>query len=137
MEAQFHDYLEGFLRTSADEEDEEDGGKPWMADRDERPDVYLHRSKTAPGLDRGPDAMGKTSVYNSLECKISCSNSKVSYVLDTEDVFHRRVGTGAARARPRRRGGKRPAARAEKGQREIQRVARGKAGDDAQGRRGG
>ena len=101
MEAQFHDYLESFLRTSADEEDEEDGGKPWMADRDERPDVYLHRSKTAAGLDRGPDAMGKTSVYNSLECKISCSNSKVSYVLDTEDVFHRRVGTGAGKGRGR------------------------------------
>jgi paired amphipathic helix protein Sin3a len=97
MEAQFHDYLESFLQTSADEEDEEDGGKPWMADSDERPDVYLRRSKTAAGLDQGPDAMGQTSVYNSLECKISCSNSKVSYVLDTEDVFHRRVGTGAGK----------------------------------------
>ena len=30
------------------------------------------------------------NVFNSLECKISCSNSKVSYVLDTEDVFHRK-----------------------------------------------
>jgi paired amphipathic helix protein Sin3a len=29
-------------------------------------------------------------VYNGLECKISCNTSKVSYVLDTEDLFHRR-----------------------------------------------
>lgn len=29
------------------------------------------------------------AVANGLECKISCQNSKVSYVLDTEDVMYR------------------------------------------------
>jgi hypothetical protein len=47
MEAQFHDYLEGFLQSSV-EEDGEDGdaaaNAPWL-DRADRPDVYLRRSK--------------------------------------------------------------------------------------------
>ena len=96
MEAQFHEYLEGFLNTAADDEDE--NAAPWQ-DLSDRPEVYLPRSKVVAGFvdENGEDAgrMGSVSVHNSLECKISCSNSKVSYVLDTEDVFHRRAGTGA------------------------------------------
>ncbi|KIY92733.1 hypothetical protein MNEG_15230, partial [Monoraphidium neglectum] len=34
-------------------------------------------------------ALGGVAVANGLECKISCSSSKVSYVLDTEDVMWR------------------------------------------------
>ncbi|KAL3694267.1 hypothetical protein R1sor_007918 [Riccia sorocarpa] len=34
---------------------------------------------------------GNAVVVNGLEYKISCNTSKVSYVLDTEDYFHRRV----------------------------------------------
>mmetsp|Transcript_36011 Transcript_36011/g.80148 ORF Transcript_36011/g.80148 Transcript_36011/m.80148 type:complete len:1160 (+) Transcript_36011:163-3642(+) len=35
------------------------------------------------------DALKNVRIYNGLECKISCTNSKVSYVLDTEDVMWR------------------------------------------------
>jgi hypothetical protein len=38
------------------------------------------------------------AVANGLECKISCANSKVSYVLDTEDVAWRRGGRRFAAA---------------------------------------
>ena len=117
MEAQFHDYLEGFLQAECaeEEEEEEQGGKPWL-DRSDAQDVYLRRSKAIAGLDAGTaEAYGQTSVYNSLEVKISCSNSKVSYVLDTEDVFHRRCGTGAGGGRGRgAEGAKRAVARDEK-----------------------
>lgn len=34
-------------------------------------------------------SLSDTYVANGLECKLSCSSSKVSYVLDTEDVFCR------------------------------------------------
>ncbi|KAF3782414.1 Paired amphipathic helix protein Sin3-like 4 [Nymphaea thermarum] len=34
-------------------------------------------------------AMEGVQVFNGLECKISCSNSKASYVLDTEDFLYR------------------------------------------------
>ncbi|KAL2633451.1 hypothetical protein R1flu_004930 [Riccia fluitans] len=34
---------------------------------------------------------GNAIVVNGLEYKISCNTSKVSYVLDTEDYFHRRI----------------------------------------------
>lgn len=36
-----------------------------------------------------PAALQKVHILNGLECKISCSTSKVSYVLDTEDVLCR------------------------------------------------
>ncbi|WZZ30241.1 hypothetical protein YC2023_013642 [Brassica napus] len=35
-------------------------------------------------------AMEGVEVVNGLECKMSCSSYKVSYVLDTEDFFHRK-----------------------------------------------
>jgi len=96
MEAQFQNYLEGFLQTAAEE----------GTDRGDRPGVYLGRAKVLAGLgnDEGGDddlLLGEVSIFNSLECKISCSNSKVSYVLDTEDVFHRRPGSGAGAGKGR------------------------------------
>ena len=111
MEAQFHDYLEGFLQSAVEEEGEEDiAAKPWL-DRSERPPVYLARSKAVAGLDDSAGGavvvsgdstrMGDVSVFNSLECKIACANSKVSYVLDTEDIFHRKPGTGAGAGKGR------------------------------------
>jgi len=123
MEAQFHEYLEGFLRIAADDEDENTA--PWQ-DLSDRPEVYLPRSKVVAGFadENGEDAgkMGAVSVYNSLECKIACSNSKVSYVLDTEDVFHRRAGTGAgARAGRGAEGKAALASRAEKKAEKFQR----------------
>ncbi|CAN7037787.1 unnamed protein product [Brassica rapa subsp. trilocularis] len=35
-------------------------------------------------------AMEGVKVINGLECKMSCSSYKISYVLDTEDYFHRK-----------------------------------------------
>ncbi|CAH2072717.1 unnamed protein product [Thlaspi arvense] len=35
-------------------------------------------------------AMESVEVINGLECKMSCSSYKISYVLDTEDFFHRK-----------------------------------------------
>ncbi|KAL1205946.1 Paired amphipathic helix protein Sin3-like 2 [Cardamine amara subsp. amara] len=35
-------------------------------------------------------AMEGVDVINGLECKMSCSSYKISYVLDTEDFFHRK-----------------------------------------------
>uniref|UniRef100_A0A7S0GW34 Histone deacetylase interacting domain-containing protein n=1 Tax=Micromonas pusilla TaxID=38833 RepID=A0A7S0GW34_MICPS len=123
MEAQFHEYLEGFLHTAADDEDENTA--PWQ-DLSDRPEVYLPRSKIVAGFvdENGEDtkSMGLVSVHNSLECKISCSNSKVSYVLDTEDVFFRRAGTGAGAKRGRGAEGKAfVASRAEKKAEKFQR----------------
>lgn len=34
-------------------------------------------------------ALEELQIFNGLECKISCNSYKVSYVLDTEDVFYR------------------------------------------------
>ena len=131
MEAQFHDYLEGFLQAEcAEEEEEEQGGKPWL-DRSDAQDVYLRRSKAIAGLDAGTaEAYGQTSVYNSLEVKISCSNSKVS-----PSWTRRMCSTAGGHGRGRVAAA---AAGAAGGRKERQsRVARGKAGDDAQGGRGG
>ncbi len=102
MEAQFHEYLEGFLHVAA-AEDEDDATMPWH-DLSERPEVYLPRSKVIAGFESGDQ--GSTQIFNSLECKISCGNSKVSYVLDTEDVFHRMTGTGAGKGNGRGKTGK-------------------------------
>ena len=49
--------------------------------------VFLKRSARRPEADAG-----RVTVRNGLECKLNCANSKVSYVLDTEDVFVRRRG---------------------------------------------
>ncbi|KAK9837425.1 hypothetical protein WJX81_001540 [Elliptochloris bilobata] len=41
-------------------------------------------------MDAGAAALVGAELTNGLECKITCETSKVSYVLDTEDVFRRR-----------------------------------------------
>eukprot|EP00775_Hariotina_reticulata_P006274 gene6274-6513_t len=56
--------------------------------------VFLSRNtgrlRSAAGDDpRLMSALQGVAVANGLECKISCQNSKVSYVLDTEDVLYR------------------------------------------------
>ncbi|KAJ0241243.1 Paired amphipathic helix protein Sin3-like 4 [Hirschfeldia incana] len=48
----------------------------------ENPRIYLNRNKRKNGEDQ-------VKISNGLECKITCSSSKVSYVFDTEDVLHR------------------------------------------------
>ena len=138
MEAQFHDYLESFLRTSADEEDEEDGGKPWMADLRRAAGRAPRRSKTAAGLDQGPDAMGQTSVQATRWSARSPAATRRFRTSSTpRTCFTAEWAPARVRARPGRRGGGGGCRQGGAGQREIQRVARGKAGDDAQGRRGG
>lgn len=47
-----------------------------------------------------PTMLARCTTRNGLECKIACASSKVSYVLDTEDLFARsrasRVADAAA-----------------------------------------
>ncbi|KAI4375308.1 hypothetical protein MLD38_013192 [Melastoma candidum] len=57
-------------------------------------DVYLKRNKPK-HVDEEDDslvcnALNGVHVINGLECKIACSSSKISYVLDTEDLLFRR-----------------------------------------------
>jgi hypothetical protein len=94
----FGDYMRGFMASPAAGAE----GKEGL--------VFLprHARAAAPGAGRraAPDEpvlqelLGRVCVSNGLECKISCANSKVSYVLDTEDVLWRR---GPRRRGPRRR----------------------------------
>ena len=37
-------------------------------------------------------ALKKFYIFNGLECKVACNTSKVSYVLDTEDILLRKGG---------------------------------------------
>ncbi|XP_010550095.1 PREDICTED: paired amphipathic helix protein Sin3-like 2 [Tarenaya hassleriana] len=57
-------------------------------------DIVLRRNKSRyAGLDDLSaicQAMDGVEVINGLECKMSCSSYKISYVLDTEDFFRRR-----------------------------------------------
>ncbi|EOA33276.1 hypothetical protein CARUB_v10019668mg [Capsella rubella] len=55
----------------------------------ENPQIYLRRNKRKNGGDNELCTTDEVKVINGLECKITCSSSKVSYVLDTEDVLHR------------------------------------------------
>ena len=41
--------------------------------------------------DKVLETLGKVVLHNGLECKVSCVHSKVSYVLDTEDLMYHRV----------------------------------------------
>ncbi|KAG2499920.1 hypothetical protein HYH03_002207 [Edaphochlamys debaryana] len=55
--------------------------------------LYLRRNLSQRAR-QGPDAelvevLRSVTIFNGLECKISCTTSKVSYVLDTEDVMCR------------------------------------------------
>ncbi|KAJ4874710.1 Paired amphipathic helix protein Sin3-like 4 [Raphanus sativus] len=53
-----------------------------QANMKENSRIYLNRNKRKNGEDQ-------VKISNGLECKITCSSSKVSYVFDTEDVLHR------------------------------------------------
>ncbi|XP_010471006.1 PREDICTED: paired amphipathic helix protein Sin3-like 4 [Camelina sativa] len=55
----------------------------------ESPRIYLKRNKRKNGGNSELCTTDEVKTINGLECKITCSSSKVSYVLDTEDVFHR------------------------------------------------
>jgi len=95
MASQFHEYLESFLQiTNVEDGDTELITRTWP-EGSGRPAVLLRRAMRIAAPSHADkfvnDVPGNCiSVFNSLECKISCSNSKVSYVLDTEDVFHRK-----------------------------------------------
>lgn len=78
MEAAFADYLRGFVQSVGE------------VGEDVQNTVYLGRNM--PVSVQEAEATKGTLVVNGLECKISCSTSKVSYVLDTEDVFFRPKG---------------------------------------------
>ncbi|KAK1374318.1 paired amphipathic helix protein Sin3-like 2 [Heracleum sosnowskyi] len=56
--------------------------------------ILLQRNKfKSADPDKSPDiciAMEGVKVINGLECKMACTSSKISYVLDTEDVFCRK-----------------------------------------------
>ena len=101
MDGHFATHLEGFLHVAAHEDTTivETGDKEM--DEKERAPVFLRRAKKSAGFVvcsatgetdsqlSYQSAMTNVSIQNALECKISCSTSKVSYVLDTEDVFFR------------------------------------------------
>ncbi|KAG2322315.1 hypothetical protein Bca4012_056906 [Brassica carinata] len=55
----------------------------------EKPRIYLNRNKRKNGCDYELGTTDGVKIVNGLECKITCSSSKVSYVFDTEDVLHR------------------------------------------------
>ncbi|XP_060214426.1 paired amphipathic helix protein Sin3-like 4 isoform X1 [Lycium barbarum] len=58
----------------------------------ENPGLYLTRNKRKHGVTDETftsDSMEGLRIFNGLECKIACSSSKVSYVLDTEDYLIR------------------------------------------------
>jgi len=85
MDAQFAAHLQKFLTTVA-EDDVPEGADD---DEEERTAVFLNRAKAKAGFADLQAALTNTVVSNALECKVSCTTSKVSYVLDTEDVMHR------------------------------------------------
>jgi len=100
LEARFAEYLRNFLQTAAPAKSGHKcpplpaaGGSSDDEEPQERR-VFLARSVVDP-------KPGTVSCVNGLECKVSCATSKVSYVLDTEDVLRVRRkhrDTAAARA---------------------------------------
>lgn len=62
-----------------------------VPDKKEKPRVLLKRNKRKYSCgDEFSAAIEGLTVINGLECKIACSSSKVSYVLDTEDFLFRK-----------------------------------------------
>ena len=133
MDGHFATHLEGFLHVAAHEDMTlvETGDKE--TDEKERAPVFLRRAKKGAGFVvhsaageadsqlSYQSAMTNASIQNALECKISCSTSKVSYVLDTEDVFFRsRVPPGVYSAKSSAP----PAKKAKKGTRKEKRKAK-------------
>ncbi|PSS30420.1 Paired amphipathic helix protein Sin3-like [Actinidia chinensis var. chinensis] len=66
---------------------------PVVSSKKEPTGIFLHRNKRKyADLDESSvtcKAMEGVCVVNGLECKMACSSSKISYVLDTEDLFFR------------------------------------------------
>jgi len=66
---------------------------PVVSSKKELSGIFLQRSKRKyADLDESSaicKAMEGVCVVNGLECKMACSSSKISYVLDTEDLFFR------------------------------------------------
>ncbi|KAF5443219.1 hypothetical protein F2P56_035794 [Juglans regia] len=64
-----------------------------VPEKKEKPGIFLKRNvhKYANGdeFSTACQAMEGVQVVNGLECKIACNSSKVSYVLDTEDLLFR------------------------------------------------
>lgn len=90
IDPQFSEYLRGFMQTPAPE-----GSKG----------VFLRRNARLCPVRTYPEALRRVTFYNGLECKLNCATSKVSYVLDTEDVLFRphKRGAGPAAAGAQRR----------------------------------
>ncbi|CAL8471863.1 g11405 [Coccomyxa elongata] len=86
LEAGFAEYLKGFTDSPTPAELLDREGVP-------RRQPFLKRSLPAEAQDDVDEAPGTTGddseTVNGLECKLSTQTSKVSYVLDTEDVFRR------------------------------------------------
>ncbi|KAL9246447.1 hypothetical protein vseg_019981 [Gypsophila vaccaria] len=65
-----------------------------VPEKKEKPGVFMRRNKrkyaSGDEISGVSEAMEGLQVINGLECKISCTSSKVSYVLDTEDFLYRR-----------------------------------------------
>ncbi|RYR65005.1 hypothetical protein Ahy_A03g011006 isoform A [Arachis hypogaea] len=62
-----------------------------VPDQNKKSGIFLNRNKRkyVVGDEFTSQAMDGVDVFNGLECKIACSSSKVSYVLDTEDFLIR------------------------------------------------
>lgn len=64
-----------------------------VPEKKEKPRIFLRRNKRkydcGDEISATDQAMEGLLVVNGLECKIACNSSKVSYVLDTEDVLLR------------------------------------------------
>ncbi|PKU86623.1 paired amphipathic helix protein Sin3-like 4 isoform X1 [Dendrobium catenatum] len=76
-----------------------------VCDKNERLDIFMRRNKRKFGSDEENNlhckAMEGLQLFNGLECKIASFTSKVSYVLDTEDLLvrmprRRRTSQGAS-----------------------------------------
>ncbi|XP_068462786.1 paired amphipathic helix protein Sin3-like 4 isoform X2 [Phaseolus vulgaris] len=61
-----------------------------VRDKKEKSGVYLKRNKRKNGSSEefSSQTMDGLQIVNGLECKIACNSSKVSYVLDTEDLLY-------------------------------------------------
>uniref|UniRef100_A0A7I4FH13 Histone deacetylase interacting domain-containing protein n=1 Tax=Physcomitrium patens TaxID=3218 RepID=A0A7I4FH13_PHYPA len=74
FESSFQKYLDGFLKSLSS---------------DKRGQVFCARNLKRMRIEENADYGKDVNIMNGLEIKMSCRTSKVSYVLDTEDVFWR------------------------------------------------
>jgi len=103
MDAGFAEYLRTFLESTA--------GFTSAVSADDQSRPFLRRNMPRE-YGREPEEDGyfkytdRAVISNGLECKIACASSKVSYVLDTEDLFlklpHKKLSTRHSEASKRR-----------------------------------